>query len=49
MLFLLKKPEGNINKNGKEYLIPVIDDVVIKVDIDENKVVIRPLKGIFED
>lgn len=39
----------HIKKNGKEYLIPVIDDVVISVNIDENKVVIRPLKGIFED
>ena len=39
----------HINRNGKEYLIPVIDDVVLKVDIDENKVIIRPLKGIFED
>ncbi len=39
----------HINKEGKEYLIPVIDDVVIDVNVDENKVVIRPLKGIFED
>ncbi|MBQ2265855.1 MAG: 16S rRNA processing protein RimM [Clostridia bacterium] len=37
-------------KNGdNEYLIPVIDDVVIDVNVDENKVVIRPLKGIFEE
>ncbi len=39
----------HIERDGKEYLIPVIDDVVLDVDIDENKVVIRPLKGIFED
>ena len=39
----------HISYNGKEYLIPVIDEVVINVDIDENKVIIRPLKGIFED
>lgn len=39
----------HISYNGKEYLIPVIDDVVFSVDIDENKVIIRPLKGIFED
>lgn len=37
-------------KNGdKEYLIPCIDEVVISVDIDSDKVVIRPLKGIFDD
>ena len=39
----------HINKNQNEYLIPVIDEVVISVNIEENKVVIRPLKGIFED
>lgn len=39
----------HIKKDGKEYLIPSIPDVVINVDIDENKVVIRPLKGIFDD
>ncbi len=37
-------------KNGEnEYLIPVIDDVVINVDVENNKVEIRPLKGIFDD
>ena len=37
-------------KNGdKEYLIPVIDEVVQKVDIDDGKVYITPLKGIFDD
>ena len=37
-----------INESG-EYLIPVIDDVVISVDIDNQKVQIRALKGIFDD
>lgn len=39
----------HINRKGKEYLIPVIEEVVKEVNIDENKVIIRPLKGIFED
>ncbi len=39
----------HIKRNEKEYLIPAIDEVVIKTDIDEGKVYIRPLKGIFED
>ena len=39
----------HIKKDDKEYLIPVIDDVVINVDIDSNLVIIRPLKGIFDD
>lgn len=39
----------HIKKDNKEYLIPSIPDVVINVDVDENKVIIRPLKGIFDD
>lgn len=39
----------HITKDNKEYLIPSIPDVVISVNIDENKVEIRPLKGIFDD
>ena len=34
---------------GKNYLVPVIDDVVIATDIDSGVVTIRPLKGIFDD
>ena len=39
----------HIKKEEKEYLIPVIDEVVVDVDIDNNLVLIRPLKGIFDD
>lgn len=39
----------HIKRGEKEYLIPCIDEVVIAVDIDAERVVIRPLKGIFED
>ncbi len=39
----------HIKREDKEYLIPCIDEVVISVDIDTERVVIRPLKGIFED
>jgi 16S rRNA processing protein RimM len=39
----------HIKRDGKEYLIPAIDDVLISVDIDNNTAVIRPLKGIFDD
>lgn len=35
--------------NGKEYLLPVIDPVVIKTDVENGKVFIRPLKGIFDN
>lgn len=39
----------HINRNGTEYLIPAIPDVVVNVDVANNTVVIRPLKGIFDD
>ncbi len=39
----------HIMKDAKEYLIPVIPDVVNRVDIDGGKIYITPLKGIFDD
>lgn len=39
----------HITKDSKEYLIPAIPDVVIKTDVENNVVKIRPLKGIFDD
>ena len=39
----------HITKNGKEYLVPVIPEVVVRVDVDAGEIVIRPLKGIFDD
>lgn len=37
-------------KNGdKEYLVPAIDEVIVSVDINSDAVVIRPLKGIFDN
>ena len=39
----------HISKDGKEYLIPAISDVLISVDVESEKAVIRPLKGIFDD
>ena len=35
--------------DGKDYLIPAIKDVVISADVANDRVFIRPLKGIFED
>lgn len=39
----------HIKYNDKEYLIPVIDEVVISVDIEAGKVIIAPLAGIFDE
>lgn len=35
--------------DGKEFLIPVIPDVIIHTDIQAGKLLIRPLGGIFDD
>ncbi len=34
---------------GKELLVPVIPDVVLNVDLDADRITIRPLKGLFDD
>lgn len=35
--------------DGREYLIPAIPSVVIDTDVRKNRVLIRPMKGIFDD
>lgn len=37
------------SQEGTEYLIPAIPDVVIDTDVAQNRITIRPLKGIFDD
>ena len=39
----------HITKDGKEHLVPAIDEVIISVDIDNEKIILRPMKGIFDD
>lgn len=39
----------HIKKDSCEYLIPAIPDVVKHVDVANNEVIIKPLKGIFEN
>lgn len=39
----------HITKDKKEYLIPAIPDVVIETDVEKGVILIRPLKGIFDD
>lgn len=37
------------NASGKEYLIPVIDSVVVEKNVDDGIVLIRPMEGLFDD
>lgn len=39
----------HIKNADKEYLIPVIDEIVKEVDVENENVLITPLKGIFDD
>ena len=39
----------HITRAGREYLVPAIPDVVVSVDVATEQVVLRPLKGIFDD
>lgn len=38
-----------VKKEGKEYLVPVIDSVVVEKNVDEGYVLVRPMKGLFDD
>ncbi|MCH5298824.1 MAG: 16S rRNA processing protein RimM [Ruminococcus sp.] len=35
--------------SGKEYLIPVIDSVVVEKNVDDGIVLVRPMEGLFDD
>ncbi len=37
------------DSNNKKYLAPVIDEVIVERNIDNGYVLIRPMKGIFDD
>ena len=39
----------HITKNNKEYLIPAIDEVIVSAEPENERVIIRPMKGIFDD
>lgn len=38
-----------LGQQGREYLVPAVEEMIVSVDIDENKMEIRPIKGIFDD
>lgn len=39
----------HIEKELREYLVPAIAEVIVSVDVDEEKIVLNPMKGIFDD
>ncbi len=38
-----------VTKDGKDYFVPVIPDVVTEKDVDGGVIKIRPIKGLFDD
>lgn len=38
-----------MDDRGREYLLPAIKNVIIKTDVENDAVFIRPLRGIFDD
>ena len=39
----------HITNEGKEYLVPAIEEVIVNVDTETSTITIKPLKGIFDD
>lgn len=39
----------HITKDGKEYLVPALKQVIVDVNVAEDKAYINPMKGIFDD
>ncbi|MBQ7726883.1 MAG: 16S rRNA processing protein RimM [Clostridia bacterium] len=39
----------HVKNDGREYLLPAIDEVIISVKPEKEQIVIRPMKGIFDD
>ena len=39
----------HIKSGGKEYLLPAIDEVIVSVEPQNERLEIRPMKGIFDN
>ena len=37
----------NVSKDDKKYLIPLIDDVVLEIDQNQEVIIIDPIEGLF--
>lgn len=35
--------------NGRDILVPAIDEVVLKIDLEEKTILVNPLKGLIDD
>ena len=37
------------NENSREYLLPIIKGTIIDIDLDDEKIYVDPIKGVFDD
>ena len=37
------------DENGRDYLVPAIREVIVRVDVDGGVLELRPMRGIFDD
>ena len=47
MLILPANNVLSVTMEKKEYLIPLIDDVIIEINQEEEKIIIDPIEGLF--
>ena len=38
-----------VGSNGKEYFMPIIEGTIEEINLDENKILVNPLKGVFDE
>ena len=38
----------SVSLNDKEYLIPIIDDIILNIDHDSRLIIINPISGLFD-
>ena len=38
-----------ITEEGKEYLLPIIDGTIKEINLEDNKIIINPIKGVFDE
>jgi len=39
----------SIVKDGREYLMPAVDEMIVQTDVDAEEILVRPIPGIFDD
>ncbi len=38
-----------ISESGKEYLVPIIEGTIDKIDLEQSKIFINPISGVFDE